>query len=187
MHFAQGPFEFDLHAYTARYDGFVDLRPTGADDVNSGLPIFEYVQTDADFRGFEAEAEYRLWESGGRSLTLSGAADRVRASTDLGPAARIPPWSVTAGLAWASRRFDAGLEVRRVGEQDRTAAFERPTDAYTLVSLNGAIRPFADRNVTVFAEVTNLTDAEAREHASFQKDIAPLPGRSLRAGVTWRF
>ncbi|HEY0598458.1 TonB-dependent receptor domain-containing protein [Brevundimonas sp.] len=187
VHFAQGPFEFDLHAYAADYDGFIDLRPTGADDVDSGLPIFEYVQTDAEFRGFEAEAEYRLWESGDRGLALTGAADWVRAATDLGPAARIPPWSVTAGLDWTSRRFDAGLEVRHVGEQDRTAAFERPTDGYTLVSLKGAIRPFADRNVTVFAEASNLTDAEAREHASFQKDIAPLPGRSLRAGVTWRF
>ena len=118
---------------------------------------------------------------------MTGAADWVRATTDLGPAARIPPWSVTAGLDWTSRRFDAGVEVRHVGEQDRTAASERPTDAYTLVSLKGAMRPFADRNVTVFAEASNLTDAEAREHASFQKDIAPLPGRSLRAGITWRF
>jgi iron complex outermembrane receptor protein len=187
VHYARGPFEADLHVYSARYDGFIDLRPTGIDDVDSGLPIFEYVQTDADFRGFEAEAEYRFWESGQRSLTLTGAADWVRASTDLGPAARIPPWSVTAGLEWESARFDAGLEVRRVGEQDRTAAFERPTEGYTLVSLKGAVRPFADRNVTVFAEASNLTDEEAREHASFQKDIAPLPGRSLRAGVTWRF
>jgi iron complex outermembrane receptor protein len=187
VHFAKGPFEADLHAYSASYDGFIDLRPTGVDDVDSGLPIFEYVQTDADFRGFEAEAEYRLWENGDRGLTLSGAADWVRADTDLGPAARIPPWSVTAGLDWTSRRFDAGVEVRHVGEQDRAAAFERPTDSYTLVSLKGAVRPFADRNVTVFAEASNLTDAEAREHASFQKDIAPLPGRSLRAGITWRF
>ena len=186
-HFAKGPFEADLHAYSARYDGFIDLRPTGADDPDSGLPIFQYVQTDADFRGFEAEAEYRIWESGDRALAVTGAADWVRAATDLGPAARIPPWSVTAGLDWTSRRFDAGLEVRHVGEQERTAAFERPTDDYTLVSLKGAVRPFADRNVTVFAEASNLTDAEAREHASFQKDIAPLPGRSLRAGVTWRF
>ncbi len=187
LHFASGPFEFDLHAYHADYDGFIDLRPTGLEDAESELPIFEYVQTDAQFRGFEAEAEYRLWESGQRSLTLTGAADWVRASTDLGPAARIPPWSVTAGLDWVSRRFDAGLEVRHVGEQDRTAGFELPTDSYTLVNLKAALRPFADRNVTVFAEASNLTDEEAREHASFQKDIAPMPGRSLRAGVTWRF
>jgi iron complex outermembrane receptor protein len=187
VHFASGPFEADLHVYSASYDGFIDLRATGADDVASGLPVFEYIQTNAEFQGFEAEAELRLWESGDRSLTLAGAADWVRATTDLGPAARIPPWSATAGLDWTSRRFDAGIELRHVGQQDRTAAFERPTDSYTLVSLKGAIRPFADRNVTVFAEASNLTDAEAREHASFQKDIAPLPGRSLRAGITWRF
>ena len=187
LHYASGRFEFDLHAYHARYDGFIDLRPTGLEDPDSELPIFEYVQTDATFRGFEAEAEYRLWESGQRSLTLTGAADWVRASTDLGPAARIPPWSVTGGIEWASRLYDVGLEVRHVGEQDRTTEFELPTDSYTLVSLKGAVRPFADRNITVFAEAANLTDEEAREHASFQKDLAPLPGRSLRAGVTWRF
>lgn len=187
VHFASGPFEFDLHAYQADYEGFIDLRPTGLEDVDSGLPIFAYVQTDATFRGFEAEASYRVWEAGDRSLSLSATADQVRASTDLGPAARIPPWSVSAGLDWTSRLFDVGLEVRHVGEQDRTAAFERPTDGYTLVNLKGAMRPFAERNVILFAEIANLTDEEAREHASFQKDIAPQPGRSLRAGATWRF
>jgi iron complex outermembrane receptor protein len=187
VHFASGPFEFDLHAYHADYDGFIDLRPTGLDDVDSDLPIFAYVQTGATFRGFEAEASYALWEAGDRSLSLSGAADWVRASTDLGPAARIPPWSVTAGLDWTSDLFDAGLEVRHVSEQDRTAAFERPTDSYTLVNLKGSVRPFADSNIILFAEAANLTDAEAREHASFQKDIAPQPGRSLRVGATYRF
>ena len=187
VHYASGPFEFDLHAYHADYDGFIDLRPTGVDDVDSGLPIFAYVQTDATFRGLEAEASYQIWESGERGLSLSGAADMVRASTDLGPAARIPPWSVTVGLDWTSRLFDVGLEVRHVGEQDRTAAFERPTDSYTMVNLKGSVRPFADRDIILFAEAANLTDEEAREHASFQKDIAPRPGRSLRVGATYRF
>ncbi|MDP2765564.1 MAG: TonB-dependent receptor [Brevundimonas sp.] len=187
VHYASGPFEFDLHAYHASYDGFIDLRPTGLEDPDSELPIFEYVQTGATFRGFEAEASYRLWEDGERSLDLTGAADWVRASTDLGPAARIPPWSATAGLDWTSRLFDVGLEVRRVAEQDRTTAFELPTDGYTMVNLKGAVRPFADRNVVLFAEAANLTDTEAREHASFQKDIAPQPGRSLRVGATYRF
>ncbi len=187
VHFASGPFEFDLHAYHASYDGFIDLRPTGLEDPDSELPIFTYLQTDATFRGFEAEASYRIWEDGERAVSLSGAADWVRASTDLGPAARIPPWSVKAGVDWTSRLFDVGLEVRHVGEQDRTAAFELPTDSYTLVNLRGAVRPFADRNVILFAEASNLTDEEAREHASFQKDIAPQPGRSLRVGATYRF
>jgi len=186
-HFASGPFEFDLHAFHADYDGFIDLRPTGLTDVDSDLPIFAYVQTNASFSGFEAEARYRIWEEGERALSLSGAADQVRASTDLGPAARIPPWSATAGVDWTSRQFDVGLAVRHVGEQDRTTAFELPTDSYTLVSLKGVVRPFADRNVILFAEAANLTDAEAREHASFQKDIAPLPGRNLRVGISYRF
>lgn len=187
LHYASGPFTADLHAYAASYDGFIDLRPTGADDADSGLPIFAYVQTNAEFRGFEAEASWDLWADGDRVLTLEGGADMVRASTDLGAAARIPPWSATAKLAWASRLFDAGLQVRRVGEQDRTTDFELPTDAFTMVDLTAAIRPFRDKDVTVFAEIANLTDAEGREHASFLKDIAPLPGRNLRAGITYRF
>ena len=187
MHFASGRFEADLHAYRASYDGFIDLRPTGLEDPDSDLPIFEYVQTDATFHGFEVQASYRIWEDGDRALKLSGAADWVRASTDLGPAARIPPWSATAGLDWTSRLFDVGLEVRRVAGQDRTAAFELPTDSYTMVNLKGALRPFVDRNLILFAEAANLTDAEAREHASFQKDFAPRPGRNLRLGVAYRF
>ena len=78
-------------------------------------------------------------------------------------------------------------EVRHVGEQDRLAEGELRTDAYTLVNLRGAVRPFADKDVTVFAEAHNLTDEEAREHTSFLKDIAPLPGRNLRIGVSYAF
>ncbi len=187
LHFASGPFEFDLHAFGAEYDGFIDLVPTGLEDIDSELPIFVYVQTDATFHGFEATASYRIWERGDRSLDLTGAVDWVRALTDLGPAARIPPWSISAGLDWTSRQFDVGLNVRHVGEQDRTAAFELPTDGYTMLDLKSAFRPFADRNVILFAEANNLTDEEAREHASFQKDIAPRPGRSVRVGVAYRF
>jgi iron complex outermembrane receptor protein len=56
-----------------------------------------------------------------------------------------------------------------------------------MINLSGAWRPFADEGVTVFAEARNLTDTEAREHVSFLKDIAPLPGRNLRVGIAYRF
>ncbi|WP_292076976.1 MULTISPECIES: TonB-dependent receptor [Brevundimonas] len=191
-HYDRGRFTGDLHVYHSWYNGFIDERPTGDqfyfDEEDEFFPIYRFVQTDAKFYGFELEGAYALWQDGDRKLSLEGAADYVHAQTDFGPAARIPPYSVTGRLAWTSTRFDASAEVRHVGEQDRVAnAFELPTDDYTLVNASVAVRPFAQQNVNLFAEARNLTDEEAREHVSFLKDIAPLPGRNLRVGVAYRF
>lgn len=184
-HFEAGRFSLDAHLFAIRYRNFIDLAPTGGEE--DGLAVFQYVQTDAKFRGFELEGEAELWRDGDRKLTLQGAADWVRGSTDLGPPARIPPWSATARLVFASDRLDGRLEVRRVGEQDRVVDFELPTDGYTQVNLFGAVKPNPDVDVRVFAEVRNLTDEEIREHASFLKDIAPQPGRNFRLGVSYAF
>ncbi|MFN3878491.1 MAG: TonB-dependent receptor [Brevundimonas sp.] len=191
-HYDRGRFTGDLHVYHSWYDGFIDERPTGEEflfeEENETFPVYRFVQTDAKFYGFELEGAYALWQDGDRKLSLEGAADYVRAQTDFGPAARIPPYSVTGRLAWTSTKFDVSGEVRHVGEQDRVAnAFELPTDDYTLINASVAVRPFSQQNVTLFAEARNLTDEEAREHVSFLKDIAPLPGRNLRVGVAYRF
>jgi len=191
-HYDRGRFTGDLHVYHSWYNGFIDERPTGDqfyfEEEDEFFPIYRFVQTDAKFYGFELEGAYALWQDGDRKLSLEGAADYVHAQTDFGPAARIPPYSVTGRLAWTSTRFDVSAEVRHVGEQDRVAnEFELPTDDYTLVNASVAVRPFAQQNVTLFAEARNLTDEEAREHVSFLKDIAPLPGRNLRVGVAYRF
>lgn len=188
LHFTRGRFSTDLHLYVAHYDGFIDQTPTGVIDIDSGLEIFQYVQTNADFRGFEVEASWRVWENdAGRSIILEGAADYVRGDTDLGPPARIPPWSATARLVYEAPRWDAKLEVRRVAQQDRVAANELPTDGFTMVNLSASYKLSEDPAVILFAEARNLTDAEGREHASFLKDIAPMPGRGFRAGLAYRF
>jgi iron complex outermembrane recepter protein len=191
-HYDRGRFTGDLHVYHSWYNGFIDERPTGDEfyfeEEDEFFPIYRFVQTDAKFYGFELEGAYALWQDGDRKLSLEGAADYVHAQTDFGPAARIPPYSVTGRLAWTSTKFDASAEVRHVGEQDRVAnEFELPTDDYTLVNASVAVRPFSQQNVTLFAEARNLTNEEAREHVSFLKDIAPLPGRNLRVGVAYRF
>ncbi|WP_428060961.1 TonB-dependent receptor [Brevundimonas sp.] len=191
-HYDRGRFTGDLHVYHSWYDGFIDERPTGEqflfEEENEIFPVYRFVQTDAKFYGFELEGAYALWQDGDRKLSLEGSADYVHAQTDFGPAARIPPYSVTGRLAWTSTRFDASAEVRHVGQQDRVAnEFELPTNDYTLLNASLAVRPFVQQNVTLFAEARNLTNEEAREHASFLKDIAPLPGRNLRVGVAYRF
>jgi iron complex outermembrane receptor protein len=185
-HVERGRLEADLHLFAARYQGFIDLRPTG-EETEEGTEIFAYRQTDADFYGLEAEASYVVWEDGDREFRLEGAYDFVRGETDLGLPARIPPFSLTARLAYETSQLETRLEARRVGEARRVAEFELPTDGYLLVNAFVAYKPAAFEGLVLFAEARNLTDVEAREHVSFLKDLAPLPGRNLRAGVAYRF
>lgn len=186
-HYRSSRWDVDAHLFVVRYDGFIDLRPTGAEDTESGLPIFQFLQTDATFYGGEIDGSYSLWEAGPRAFRLEGVLDYVHGKTDLGPPARIPSWSVTGRGVFEGEWWTGQLEVRRVGEQDRVAEFELPTDAYTLLNASLVVRPLKDRDFKVFLEGRNLTDAEAREHASFLKELAPLPGRNFRLGVGYRF
>jgi len=180
-----GALGAEVHLWGAAYDGFIEQAPDG--QVEDGLKVFRYFQTGAEFYGFEAEASYDLWSQGERSLTLEAAADYVHGETDSGAPARIPPWSVTSRLAWKGERLETRLEVRRVGQQERVATFELPTDGYTLVNLYADFKPSGNPDLRLFVEGRNLTDAEIREHASFLKDVAPAAGRSVRTGIAWRF
>lgn len=184
----------EIHLYTARYDGFIQDLPTGDMAEDDGtldpageLPVFRFVQNDATFVGAEFEITHELWREGDRGLSFEGVFDSVRGDTDAGAPARIPSWSATARLVGEWGPFDWTAEVRRVDGQDRTAAFEPPTDGYTLVGLQVGWRPFEDRDLKLFVDGRNLTDTEAREHTSFLKDIAPLPGRNVRFGISWDF
>lgn len=180
-----GRFRSEAHLWHARYDGYIEEAPTG--DIEDGLPVFRYSQTDARFTGAEVEGTYDVWTSGARTLSTTLSADWVRGETDNGVPARIPPVGITGKLEWKGPVLQGRLEVRHVTKQDRVAEYELPTDGYTLVNLYGSIKPFEASELRLFAEGRNLTDEEAREHVSFLKDIAPQPGRSFRVGVTWSF
>lgn len=186
-HYGVGRLETDVHLFVNRYEGFIDLRATGNEDADSELPVFAYTQTDARFYGFEVETSYRLWEEGQRSFTLEAAADYVRGKTDLGPPARIPPWSLTGRAVFEGGWWTGKLELQHVAAQNRLADFELPTDDYKLLNASIVFRPIADRGLKLFIDGRNLTNSEAREHVSFLKDLAPLPGRSYRVGVAYSF
>lgn len=187
-HYSNETWTLDLHGFYAEYDNFIDLVPTGATDADSGFPIFKFVQSGATFYGTEAEVGYTAWRSGDKSFRLEASGDYVHGTTDAGPAARIPPWSLTGRGVYTSGVWTGTVELHRVGKQDRLADFELPTDGYTMLDASLVVRPFeANPDFKVFVDAHNLTNVEAREHASFLKDVAPLPGRSFRMGVGYRF
>ena len=184
-HLELGRFDADLHLFHADYDGFIDLIPTGGEEDD--LPIFQYVQGDATFRGLEAEIGFQAWENGSDGLRLEASYDTVRGTTDFGPPARIPPWSLTARAIVDLGPWTLKVQGRHVGEQDRVADFELPTDSYTTFDGYVGWSPSDDDGLLLYAEVRNATDEEVREHASFLKDLTPQPGRNIRIGAAYQF
>jgi iron complex outermembrane receptor protein len=188
IHYQGGPWTIDVHGFYVDYRNFIDLVPTADIDDESGFRIYRFVDGGAEFYGSEAEVSYEVWKDADKSFHLEGSADYVHGETDAGPAARIPPWSVTARGVFETALWTGTLEVRKVAEQDRVADFELPTSGYTLVNASLVVRPIKDKpEFKVFLDGRNLTNEEAREHASFLKDVAPLPGRAFRLGVGYRF
>jgi iron complex outermembrane receptor protein len=186
-----GRFEGDGWAidgavFIADYDGFIGLFPTGTEEDE--LPVFVYDQRDASIWGFEARAERELGTSGNWDFRGEVTAEYVRGELDSGGnLPRIPPLGLSA-LIEAERDFVTGhLEVVWVSEQDDNASFELPTDSYTLLNAQAVFRPIADQDVRFILEARNLTDEEARLHTSFLKDLLPLPGRNFRAAVSVAF
>ena len=131
----------------------------------------------------EAEGAMTVASFGETDIDLPGMADFVRADIlgGGGPVPRIPPLRFIGGVEANGGRFGGRLEAEHVTRADRVAANESETPAFTLVNLSASWRPFGDASPTsLIASVNNLFDVEARRHASFLKDYAPLPGRDFR-------
>ena len=157
---------------------FTSSRPALIED---DLPVFEYRQADARYFGVELEGSVRLARIGGFTLNADAVADYVRATIDgVGPAPRIPPLRLLGGLEAQSDKVSGRIEVEWVSDQDRLAAFETPTDGHTLVNASLAFEPFGHRNTSITLSANNIFDVDARRHASFLKDYAPLAGRDIR-------
>ncbi len=184
---ARSGFSFSLAAYASWFDNYIYEQSTGA--TQDDLPVFQFLQASARYYGVEGEASVKLAQLGDFAINLDGVADYTNARIkDVGPVPRIPPFRVLGGLEAQSDRFDARAEVEYTARQDRIAAFETPTDGYTMVNASLAFRPFGRaRASSIVVSANNIFDVEARRHASFLKDYAPLAGRDIRISARLAF
>jgi iron complex outermembrane receptor protein len=168
------------------FDNFIYQSPTGEEEDE--LPVFAYAQRDARVWGFEAEARARLFDAGGFAVNVDGLVDYTRHTIlGEGPAPRIPPLRMLGGVEAQADRVGARVEVEHVTAQNRVAEFEFATPEYTMVNASLAFRPFGRGNATtLLVQANNIFDVEARRHASFIKDFAPLAGRDIRATIRFQ-
>ncbi|HKX22966.1 MAG TPA: TonB-dependent receptor [Rhizorhapis sp.] len=186
LHGSGDGYSFSASAYHSWFDNYIYDERTGL--IEDDLPVFQYRQGKARYYGFEAEGSVKLAQLGGFAVNLDGLADYVRARiVNVGPAPRIPPLRMLAGLEAQSERLQGRLEVEHVWDQKRLALNETPTDDYTLVNASISFKPIADNGTTIVLSANNIFDVEARRHASILKDYAPLAGRDFRISTRFMF
>ena len=187
LHYHSGVIEAKVAAYYNRFNDYIFLVDTG--EVEDDLPVRQWTQADARFRGFEGELLWHISDtaSGAYDLRLFGDTVRATLTGGLGNVPRIVPSRVGADLRWRTDGWRASVGAVRYGDQDDTATNETSTDGYTLVDAHVAYHVDGDGYAwELFADGTNLTDRDARVHTSFLKDRVPLPGRGISLGIrTW--
>ena len=184
-------FGASLTGYGTKFNDYIYDIATGTQV--DGFPIFQYIQDDATYYGFEAEANWTFLHTRDWSFVVDGVADYVHASVknDAGEKSavpRIPPLRLLGGLEAQSEHFNGRIEVERSFKQDRISNFETPTRAFTLVNASLAWRPMGKSGgVTLLVSGNNLFDVDARRAASFTKDYVPMSGRDIRGTVRLSF
>jgi iron complex outermembrane receptor protein len=169
-----------------------ELPATAVPAANNpdGLTPFQFVARDAEFRGAEAELVFHLYEQDVRKVHLEIMSDYVRAeqTRDHVPLPRIPPLRYGARLTYEDGKWTTNLEARHAERQDRFSADESATPGYTLVNASvGYLVPTDRVSYEFFVRGQNLGNVTAREHTSFLKEFAPLPGRGVSGGVRLTF
>lgn len=173
-------------------DGVFSSTLDRVDDENAADPDGEllrlhYRRAAARFRGLEAELSWR--PEGPWGMRLFGDVARGRLE-GIGNAPRMSPSRLGLESTYGSGPWGASASLLRVMRQDRIAtAQETATPGYTRLdaSLQYRIRHGGQASTTVYLQANNLLDKDIRVHTSFIKDAAPLPGRSLTAGVRATF
>jgi iron complex outermembrane receptor protein len=200
------------NAYYYRFHDFINLRNTGEfyeEDHGGGgaheheeLPIFNFEAVNADFCGFELETVFHLHApitaeqaegkaaAHDRRLDVILRSDFVHAENrDTNQALpRIAPFRAGATVEYGTGPFTAYLEGQYSADQNRVPDNELPTDSFFLVNAGISYKTtIAGVESTCFLRGINLTDEEARLSTSFVRDIAPLAGRGIVAGIRTQF
>ena len=188
LHGRGNGYSIDASAYYSWFSDFIYDSLTG--EVEDGLPVYQFAQADARYYGFEVQGTADVASFGeGNTIVADALADYTRATIETtGPAPRIPPLRVLGGLTMKTDKFDVRGEVEWTDRQSRVAEFETETPSFTLVNAEATIRPWGtDRPLSFVVSANNIFDVNARRHASFLKDYAPLAGRDFRVSARLDF
>jgi iron complex outermembrane receptor protein len=199
LHWKQGEAKWSLQVYQTRFSNYIALDASGRsvelvgeDGGTETVPEYLYRGVRARMHGIELEGRQPLPAVAGWSLTLGTTLDLVRGTNrDTGePLPRLAP--VRASLSIQAERgpWLIQAELRGARRQDRVPALDTPTAGYGILRLNIA-RHFDIGNLDAmwYLKLDNLANKLAYNAGSVQtiRELTPLPGRSVFAGLQVKF
>ena len=178
-----------LESADTNNDGIADRADEeGMFELGGELLVLNYNNEDATFYGIEAELTHQLIQTD--TYTLDGRifGDYVRAEfddNDLGDVPRITPLRFGAGAIFSYDTWQAAVDVIVISDSSNEADLETDTDSYTMLNAGLNKTMYAgNSDLNLYVKAENLLDEDARQHTSFQKDRAVLPGRNIIFGLS---
>ena len=185
-----GKTKLSFSPFFTRFDDYIAEINTGTvqyhehEGEEEALLVYQYQSVPADFYGYEFE--------GSREITTNYTADiwgdYVRGKNrDGGDLPLMPAMRIGTGHNYQWNRFNTGVEVMHVFEQDKLAENELKTDDYTDISAYVSYALPVEANIILSIKGTNLLDTTQRESTSIIKDKTPLGARAVIFGMTGTF
>ena len=168
-----------------RYDISDFIFGAAHGEEEGGLPVLEFLQSDATYQGFEAEGHLDI---GAAELVANASYVDAKLSGDGGYVPRIPPFSGQVKLDVPLGRFRLAPRMRWAAKMDRLYQGETATDGYAVFDFTASYVFVGHHTTSNFSlRAYNITDTEYRHHTSLIKDLAPQMGRGFRISYSLRF
>ena len=184
----RGVFSSTVTLFHNRFDDYIGQFADGREV--DGFPVRAYRQEDARFTGIEVDASVQLNDM----VTLRVFGDSVDGRFDKsGDVPRMPPRRYGAELLLSGvvgdQAWSAYATLIHADEQDAPGAFEIGTESWSRLDVGVDLTITTGRagELLLFVKGRNLGDEDIRLASSFLRGFAPEAGRSIEAGVRYRY
>lgn len=180
--YKQQTFAITISPFFSWFSNYIFLKPTGEWSV---LPhagqIYRYTGAEALFAGGELAVSKNIF----RNLTYQLGADYTYTYNidENIPLSFSPPLSVRNILQYTHNYYKVEVEYQYIGNQNRVARNELPTNGANLLHAQVAVKlPFGTlTDIEVMFSARNILNTKYLNHLSFYRKIeVPEPGRNFQ-------
>lgn len=178
-------YDFDNYIYQSP---LVDANGNPVYDPFHQSPVYRILGEAATIYGIGVEEKYKR-TYGLHLLTFSAQLNLLKGELDSGGyIPRMAPYNATFCIEHDHMGWHSELTYKWVDESRNVAENETTTDGYNMLNFSTKYHyKLTSGSLDFWLKANNLTDDVAKNHISFLKDTAPLPGRSVTLGIDYKF